>query len=792
MITRRNFLELAPIPFAALPLRLWAATFPEKQPAGALFPCPARDSEAGVNPPGFAWWRAEGAERYRLLIRDARGSVVYRAEALGDPVHLPDRTLRPGRYSWDVEALDAGGKVLAQRGAWPFAVPAGVPELPWQDPREILARVPASHPRYIFLKDELPRIRQSLAAGRLRAWEDLREFAAKALQMPLPEPPRYHTFTGENRARMGYVDYFREFRRRVDNPLSALSLAYLLSGEERYGLRAKQLLLEIESWGIEGPMSVLSPFGDEPGLTMARHGHRAYDWLYPLFDSRERERAMKMTADRARQVLARLRRARYLASPAESHNGRLIAYLSEHAVVMKDEAPDAAEWLDYSLRGLTTFYPHWADQDGGWAEGISYALSYNTLYLGAIEALRAAAGFDLYKRPFFRNVRRFFIYCAAPAGEIRPFGDGAESGGAGGQGAALLLHHGRRFEDPACVWWAAQTGEVPLADPLIPMLTEDKVAPAPPTSWPAAAVFRGVGWAALHGALDDPKRDTFFLFKSSPFGSVSHSHADQNSFAVMKGGRALAIPSGYYGPAYGMPHHADWTRQTKANNCILVDGEGQAVRQHWASGRIAAFRHQKALSYVCGDAAQAYGGKLKKFLRHVLFLRPGIFLVLDELAATEPAEYRWLLHALEKMQIDESSRTLASERRGARMEVTLACDAALSFHQTDQFDTPYNQGNPPEYHQQVENQWHFTARTRKRASETRIGAVMVVRDDSEQWRTEWISQPGWLGIRVAAPDGTGEAWLQVTPGAKGPAFAMGRLLAARWRPTRGSAESLVI
>ena len=60
---------------------------------------------------------------------------------------------------------------------------------------------------------------------------------------------------------------------------------------------------------------------------------------------------------------------------------------------------------------------------------------------------------------------------------------------------------------------------------------------------PSAALFRGIGWAGLHSALDNPQRDTFFLFKSSPFGSVSHSHADQNSFAIMKGGRALAIPT---------------------------------------------------------------------------------------------------------------------------------------------------------------------------------------------------------------------------------------------------------
>ncbi len=789
MTSRRSFLELAAAPLA--PSLVTAAGFPDRQLERALFPCPADGARPGVNPPGFAWWRAQGAASYRLIIQDAAGKAVYTAEKLTEPVHLPNRVLTPGEYRWDVEACDDAGKVLARRGAWRFTMAAKLPELAWEDPKAILARVPAEHPRYIFLKNRLPGIRQTLTSTRRAAWEALQHSAERALKTSLPEPPRYHTFEGQSRQRMGYAVYFRDFRGRVDAVLTPLALAYLLSGDERYGLRAKKLLLEIESWGMEGPMSLLSPFGDEPGLSLARHGHRAYDWLYPLFDQAERERARKMVADRARQTLRRLRRAHYLTTPAESHNGRLIAYLSEYAVVLKDEVADSAEWLDYSLSALTTFYPHWGDSDGGWAEGMSYALAYNSIYLGAIESLRAAAGFDLYKRPFFRGVRRFFLYCASPKGEIKPFGDGAERGGMGA-GAALLTHHGRRFNDPACVWWARETGESATGDALLSLITEDTVKPAPPSQLPSAAVFRGIGWAALHSALDDPKRDAFFLFKSSPFGSISHSHADQNSFAILKGGRALAIPSGHYGPAYSMPHHAEWTRQTKANNSILVNGEGQMVREAAAAGRIAEFRHQKALTYLRGDAAAAYGGKLTRSLRHVLFLHPGVFVLLDDLAAPAPAEYSWLLHALEKMRVDDEARTVVSSRRGATLAVRLASDAGLSFRQTDLFDTPYNEGNPSEYHEQRPNHWHFTARTSRPLAETRIASAMIVRDADDTFRADFQERPGWLGVTLTAADGSGEVWARVSPGAPAPEWAGATAsVAARWRPAAGPAETLV-
>ena len=787
---RRHFLELASL--AGLPGAASAAGFPEIQPQRALFPCPVDGAAAGVNPPGFAWWRAQGAASYRLVVRDGAGRTVCEAANLKDPVHLPDRILAPGEYCWDVEALDSNGAVVARRGEWRFRVPKGVPELAWEDAARILSRAPAEHSRYIFLKSELPRIRQTLKTTRRAAWEALLEQANRALRTPLPEPPRYHTFEGRERQRMGYTRYFGEFRRRVDSTLTALSLAWLLSGQERYGERARQLLLEIGGWGVDGPMSLLSPFGDEPGLSLARHGQRAYDWLYPLFTDSERERARRMTVDRGRQILERMRRHNYLTSPAESHDGRLIAYLAEYALVLKDETPEAPEWLDYSLKALTTFYPHWGDSDGGWAEGISYALSYNTIYLAAIESLRAATGFDLFKRPFFQNVRKFFLYCVSPVGEIKPFGDGAERGGMGG-GAVLLTHHARRFNDPACLWWAEQTGERAV-EPLISMITEDTVPSAPPRALAQAAVFRGVGWAALHGALDDPKNDTFILFKSSPFASVSHSHADQNSFAILKGGRALAIPSGHYGPAYGMPHHADWTRQTRANNSILVNGAGQTDRSAEAKGKVAAFRHQKALTYLCGDATAAYGGRLSRFLRRVLFLRPGVLVVLDELAAPAPAAFSWLLHAFEKMRVSEAEREVVSTRQGASLTVRLASENGLVFEQTDQFDPPYNQGNPPEYQEDRPNHWHFTARTRTGAAETRIAAVMVVRGPEEKFETQWRDQAGWAGLVLRSAEGEGEVWAQVKAGAKPPAWAgsPNAILAGRWKPVKGAAETLSV
>jgi hypothetical protein len=478
-----------------------------------------------------------------------------------------------------------------------------------------------------------------------------------------------------------------------------------------------------------------------------------------------------MCEERAWQTYRRLERQNYLTYPGGSHNGRLIAYLSEMAVVMAGESKGAETWLDYSLKALTTFYPHWGGYEGGWAEGTGYGLPYNEFYIPAFEALRMTAGFDLWKRPFFNKVRHFFFYCAALRGEIRPFGDGAERGGPGRGGggyASLLWHHAHRFNDPYMAWWVNQIEGWSGGSGELSLLFEGEVEAKPPADLPKSRAFRGVGWGALHSDLSKPDQDTLLLFKSSPYGSVSHSHADQNAFCIMKGGRALAIPSGHYGPTYGMPHHAEWTRSTKANNCVLVNGEGQVIRDAKANGHITAFEDRAGLSYVAGDATAAYMGKLRRFNRHILFLRPGLFMLLDDIEAPEPALFQWMLHAFEEMELGSVAGRIVSRRGDAALDVYIQSPAGIALSQTDQFDTPYNAGIPEDFHRDMPNHWHVTAETQRESSSVRIGAVMAVSSEQEHFDLDILERKGWFGARVKATFGTVEGWVQLQPASAGP------------------------
>jgi hypothetical protein len=762
----------------------WGESIARQQPSAAfledktsdrmLFRRPDDGAEVKISPVGLTWLPCPAASSYRVNIFDEGGRRVYSAEAGKDPVHCPSRAFRPGRYTWDVIALDRSGKDIAQRGRRSFIISEDAAELPWIDPGELLRRVPKEHPRILYPKSQLGKIRSTLLTTRSSSWRSCKRAADRALSKGIPEYPKYHLIEDAGVRRLEYQKYFGYFRRYVDSALMNLALAYLMTEEAKYADAAKNILLEIASWPTDDNdvTSVSARWGDEAGLSFSKCAHIAYDWLYDAFDDDERTLVFNMCRERAWQTYRRLERKNYLTLPGESHDGRLIAYLTDMSLSMAGETEDAETWLTYSLKALLTFYPHWAGRDGGWAEGTPYGLWYNTFYIPAFESLRKLAGYNLWQRPFFNNVRYFFFYCTANHGEIRPFGDSAEKGGPGvnrGSGYAdLMAFHAHRYQDPYIGWWVKQIpGYTSGGSGVLSLLHEDELPSKAPTDLPNSSAFRSVGWAGLHSNISDPRNDTCLIFKSSPYGSVSHSHADQNTFAIMKGGAALAIPSGYYGPSYGKPHHAQWTRSTKANNCILVNSQGQKIRSAAANGAIVDFKDTPGYSYVAGDATPAYEGKLTKWIRRILFLRPGLFLLLDEIEAPARSQYQWMLHAFEKMDIEGAK--VSSRRKGATLEVYLDCDRELELSQTDKFDTPYNYGIPEAYHRPKANHWHVRAQTLEKSKVARIAAVMAVFGAGERFQVQLKKQDGWFGATATGDFGHVEGWIRIEDVDKVPA-----------------------
>ena len=710
-----------------------------------LFPHPPDGAIITVSPPHFAWFPVTGAEGYRIEASNSQGEVIYQRDIGKIPVHVPDITWSAGSYSWDIIAWNNSERV--HRGLQSFTIAPNATSLPRPNSEELLNRIPQSHPRFLYTPDRLSAIAKTLKTTRSQQWQQIQSIAEKFLNTPAPSYPTFQHIADPTLRKMEYKKYFHEFRVTVDRGLQYLALAYLVTQAETYLLSAKRILLELASWPVdaEDVSSVYPKYnGDEIGLSIARILHRAYDWLYCGLSDRERGIVLSSCQQRATQVFQYLQQHQYHTLPGRSHPGRLIPYLLEMSLVLAGTTPDAVSWAEYALKALMSVHPHWGSPDGGWAQGIWYAKNYNVYSLPAIEALANICELNLWERPFYRNFGYFLFYCTSPLGEMQPFGDGAERtvpGNCGGYLLNIMRLYAHKFGDRNLGWWAAQVIAHEEEVWELGLLYEDNL-PQQIPNLTNARLFPEVGWAALHSDLSCPEQDTFLLFKSSPYGSASHSHADQNAFAIMKGGIPLAIPSGYYGPYYNSSHHREWTQSTQANNCILVNGEGQSIQDNTAIGRIFAFENHPEICYVAGDATPAYGGKLTCWKRHILFLRPGLFILLDELTASEPVTFQWMLHSLEKMSIHENR--IFSRRKGAELEVKLYATQTLNFSQTDVFTPTYNTGIPESWHRSMSNHWHFSAATETPYQSLRIVAVMAVRCDRETLDIEVREENGWI------------------------------------------------
>jgi hypothetical protein len=314
------------------------------------------------------------------------------------------------------------------------------------------------------------------------------------------------------------------------------------------------------------------------------------------------------------------------------------------------------------------------------------------------------------------------------------------------------------------------------------------MAPQSPASLPQDAVFHGVGWAALHSNLARPADDLMVMFKSSPYGGVSHSYCDQNGFAILKGGKVLALPSGgtRY-PQHGTPFHTEYTQQTRAQNAILVNGQGQVRAGSGHGGRIAAFESTKHLGYVCGDATAAYGTLLKVGRRHVLLVRPDVVVIVDDLEAPEPAEFQWLLHAWEKLELNEAAQTLVSKRAGAAMQVRLFTADPMRFTQSDAWPVEPKKGFPTARAPEPERRWHFSAGTRASSAARRIAAVMTIGAGNEKpdCRVREVGRNS-IEVETSSPEGVATVKIDLSTG-------RGRthpIMEVEYRPKTGTVERI--
>jgi hypothetical protein len=179
-----------------------------------------------------------------------------------------------------------------------------------------------------------------------------------------------------------------------------------------------------------------------------------------------------------------------------------------------------------------------------------------------------------------------------------------------------------------------------------------------------------------------------------------------------------------------------------------VDGQGQVPRRWDANGKLTAFESVDGYDYAEAEAAPAYLGRLERFRRHVVHVRPGVFVLFDDLQAPEPARFQWLLHAYRQISIDEAYRILRVENAPAAMNVHLLLPDKVDFTQTDKYDP-----EPEPTKGRWSNTWHLTASTVTPSRTARFLAVLLPHRRGKENllpKVEPLQGQGAVGVRLTS------------------------------------------
>ncbi|MFB3891739.1 MAG: heparinase II/III family protein [Phycisphaerae bacterium] len=254
---------------------------------------------------------------------------------------------------------------------------------------------------------------------------------------------------------------------------------------------------------------------------------------------------------------------------------------------------------------------------------------------------------------------------------------------------------------------------------------DPKLPSAAPESLPPARLFPENGHVVMRS---DWSRDaTYALFRCGRFGEIDgawgRNNADNLHFIIDKKGVLAPDTGGVHSlnsaamnfagggrMGEGVPHLTEYARQTIAHNSITVGPDGPTFRDYqqrsmgtprrggqspiqekswWKAwgvpepkgdsrgfkeGDIVAYETSPLFDYAAGDATHSYPpDRVKSISRQFVYVRPDTFIIFDRVvAAKEGLETVWMLHAL--YEPAWNGKTAPDESLGADKQFVIDAD----------------------------------------------------------------------------------------------------------------------
>ncbi len=493
----------------------------------------------------------------------------------------------------------------------------------------------------------------------------------------------------------------QNFFRNHGDAMGAIALSALISEDASHIDLAIDYLMAACSWEVwDIPRNDLGHIHMIIGVSLA------YSWMQEYLNTDEKAFISgKLTfwvQDRYNQAVGEYNYEQnnwWRKSYLQNHCGSNYAAIGIAALALKDEEPLAADWLDIAktnwerIRFLLN-----STGDGTWHEGASYQWYQLETALPFLIALRQKTGEDLLPDNQLKALSDFWTYNHLPGNYqwMMPYGNVSvwESGhtappallriiaseyndGYAARTAEKLLEAGGRYANVWAFPYATYefllfNPEVPKKEPNINSHTlshyfSDAEAVVWRSSWDDDALIFGLKAGPFGGrfAYSSFHAGEYPFDEPESSANVGHDHRDAGNIWIAKGGDWLLPEDVQYG-GY----------ETSLHNTLLIDGQGQAIYTQDNPGYDALTRGEKndaTVNDVAGDQhyyeyietdltkAYAYISGVNRMKRYVVYLRPDVFLLVDDAKTEGQREISHIVHAEASIHKESDFLTLKSE-----------------------------------------------------------------------------------------------------------------------------------
>ncbi len=558
-----------------------------------------------------------------------------------------------------------------------------------------LEGLPLAHPRLFMKAKEIPAFKEKIKQDvNYCSWQDFIKAQQKWIGVEPHEAPSVYPPETVKETRL-WRPYWRRMYIACQESLNVVrNLSIIAKIEKNIDAfnTAKAWLLSLAEYDPQGATS--RAYNDEAAFRVVAALAWGYDWLYEKLTDEERAKIKDRIIIRLEEVIDHLYNEIQLTeNPLNSHGVRSISsVVVPCCIALYGEYDKAKEYLAYALKYYAGQYPPWGGRDGAWAEGADYWNTAMAVLTEAFDYVKGYIGIDLYQKEFYRNTGAFILNCMPVHSRRASFCDQSSIGDLPGLKLAYNLRvFSSLSNNPVYMWYFNQLKardkdaeskfynygwwdfnyDTLRFGHLCEELKEEK-----PQADPYLKVFPEVGWAAFHKDMPNKEEHVHLIFKSSPFGSISHSHGDQNAFTLHAYGETLAAITGYYG-GYGVDMHLKWRRQTCSKNLILIGGKGQygenatSSKTHKdqncldAAGKITSYDENKNVPFLVGDATEAYRfhvPSIKSCKREIHSIEGDVFVIRDIVETTDEQTITWLMHTTFSADTKEKGFTIKGEK----------------------------------------------------------------------------------------------------------------------------------